>query len=74
MLARRVYVSPKKLIFKELNQKETYTVTFVRAISSVSVNNSVYTGEKFAQGYLKWVSGKYSVRSPIAVMFDEADA
>ena len=69
-----VHVSPQKLIFKELNQKETYAVTFSRSNSSVSMNNSGYTGDKFAQGYLKWVSQKYSVRGPIAVMFDEADA
>ncbi|KAE8055202.1 hypothetical protein FH972_012060 [Carpinus fangiana] len=73
-----VGMSPNKLVLKELNQKETYTVTFLKE------NNSVYAGDqKFAQGYLKWVSSykfsrrisgcKYSVRSPIVVMFDEAD-
>jgi hypothetical protein len=47
-----VGVSPNKLVFKELNQKETCTVTFLKE------NNSVYAGDqKFAQGYLKWVSG-----------------
>jgi hypothetical protein len=43
-------------------------------LSFLSEKTTVYTGDKFAQGYLKWISSKYSVRSPIAVMFDEADA
>lgn len=60
-----VSLSPDKLIFTKLNQKKTYSVTLSRTDSSLDA------GEEFAVGYLKWVSdsGRYSVRSPIAVVF-----
>lgn len=58
-----VIVKPSTLYFTELNQKATYSVTFTR------VDSTYKTGE-YTQGFIKWVSAKYSVRSPIAVMFE----
>jgi hypothetical protein len=58
-----VNVSPNKLIFTQLNQKQTYSVAFIRA------NSSVNSGEHFTQGYLRWVSKNYSIRSPISITF-----
>ncbi|KAG6418838.1 hypothetical protein SASPL_121044 [Salvia splendens] len=52
-----VRVEPKKLDFYGVKQKLQYNVTFVRLNSTVFGN---------VQGYLKWDSSKYSVRSPIA--------
>lgn len=56
-------VTPRKLVFSRLNQKVTFSVTFSR-ISSVQI-----VGE-FGQGYLKWVSEKHVVGSPIVVKFN----
>ncbi|KAL5727771.1 hypothetical protein ACHQM5_000926 [Ranunculus cassubicifolius] len=55
-----MFVEPKTLIFQKLGQKVSYKVTFVAlgGISSSSVSSF---------GSLTWVSGKYLVRSPIAV-------
>ncbi|KAG4135091.1 hypothetical protein ERO13_D08G194950v2 [Gossypium hirsutum] len=58
-----VIVKPSTLYFTELNQKATYSVTFTR------VDSTYKTGE-YTQGFIKWESAKYSVRSPIAVMFE----
>ncbi|OMO81023.1 hypothetical protein COLO4_23810 [Corchorus olitorius] len=58
-----VIVKPTKLYFSELNQKATYSITFTR------VESDYRTGE-FTQGYIKWVSANYFVRSPIAVRFE----
>ncbi|KAG6416299.1 hypothetical protein SASPL_123726 [Salvia splendens] len=52
-----VRVEPAKLDFYGVKQKLEYNVTFVRL-------NSTVLGH--VQGYLKWVSSKHSVRSPIA--------
>ncbi|PHU26084.1 hypothetical protein BC332_04416 [Capsicum chinense] len=49
-------IKPRILKFSTLNQKLSYQVTFKR---STSTNSS--------QGYIKWSSAKYSVRSPISV-------
>ncbi|OWM71945.1 subtilisin-like protease SBT1.2 [Punica granatum] len=57
-----VTVKPSKLYFSKLNQKATYSVTF-------TVYGSAYKSGEYTQGYLKWDSAKYSVRSPISVMF-----
>jgi subtilisin family serine protease len=57
-----VNVQPKKLYFSEANQKHTYSVTFNRIGSG---NKTV----EHAQGFLKWVSAKHTVRSPILVNF-----
>lgn len=57
-----VSVKPSKLYFSKVNQKATYSVTFTRT-------GSGYTSGQFAQGYMSWVSAKYSVRSPISVRF-----
>ncbi|XP_057954874.1 subtilisin-like protease 4 [Malania oleifera] len=58
-----VCVKPDKLEFSMLNQKITYAVTFSRT-------NSCNTNGAFAQGFLTWVSGNLSVRSPISVKFE----
>ncbi|KAF8032922.1 hypothetical protein BT93_D1726 [Corymbia citriodora subsp. variegata] len=58
-----VSVKPAKLYFSKVGQKATYSVTFSRTAST-------YKAGEFTQGHLKWVSGKYSVRSPISVKFE----
>ncbi|GLT62912.1 hypothetical protein SLA2020_355140 [Shorea laevis] len=55
-----INIEPLKITFTEVNQKATYNVTFIPT-------GSVKQG--FSQGYLKWVSDQYSVRSPISVTF-----
>ncbi|XP_006358407.1 subtilisin-like protease SBT1.7 [Solanum tuberosum] len=55
-----VIVKPSTLKFSQLNQKLKYQVMFTRR------DNSTNSG--IAQGFLKWSSKKYSVRSPIAVV------
>ncbi|KAI4372202.1 hypothetical protein MLD38_010466 [Melastoma candidum] len=55
-----VTVKPIMLYFSNANQKATYSVTFTVYGSKVS---------NYMQGYLKWTSGKYSVRSPISIQF-----
>ncbi|XP_057419261.1 subtilisin-like protease 4 [Lotus japonicus] len=57
-----VKVQPYKLNFSEVNQKETYSVTFSRT----GLGNKT---QEYAQGFLKWVSTKHTVRSPISVKF-----
>ncbi|XP_061348213.1 subtilisin-like protease 4 [Gastrolobium bilobum] len=57
-----VKVRPNKLHFSRANQEKTYSVTFSR----MGVGNK--RGE-YAQGFLKWVSAKHTVRSPISVKF-----
>ncbi|CAK9135935.1 unnamed protein product [Ilex paraguariensis] len=54
-------VTPSRLDFTEVNQKMTYQVTF-----SKSITGGNYTS---AQGFFRWTSAKYVVRSPISVMF-----
>ena len=58
-----VIVKPSKLYFSELNQKASYSITFTRVESPNKIG-------EFTQGYIKWVSAKYFVRSPIAVRFE----
>ncbi|KAI9174221.1 hypothetical protein LWI28_014022 [Acer negundo] len=58
-----VCVKPSRLYFSNVNQKATYSVTFSRT-------GSGYKMGEFAQGYIKWVSTKYTVRSPISVRFE----
>ncbi|XP_004244715.1 subtilisin-like protease [Solanum lycopersicum] len=57
-----VSVKPSILKFSKLNQKLKYHVTFTRR------DNSPNSG--IVQGFLKWNSKKYSVRSPIAVVLE----
>ncbi|KAJ8545412.1 hypothetical protein K7X08_017995 [Anisodus acutangulus] len=49
-------IKPTILKFSALNQKVSYQVTFKRSTSA-----------DISQGYIKWSSTKYSVRSPILV-------
>lgn len=53
-----VRVEPTKLDFSELKEKLKYNVTFSRLMNSTVIG--------YVEGYLKWNSPKYSVRSPIA--------
>jgi subtilisin family serine protease len=55
-------ISPPKITFTEVNQKANYLVTFIPENGRVI--------QRFSQGYLKWVSDRYSVRSPISVIFE----
>ncbi|XP_073047776.1 subtilisin-like protease [Primulina eburnea] len=57
-----VLVQPAKLDFSEFNQKLQYQVTFTRL--NITTSNITIV----QQGFLKWSSTRYSVRSPIAVM------
>lgn len=61
-----VSVRPNNLTFTELNQTAKYSVTFSPLSGGLGRNGSELT---FGQGYLKWVSDKHIVRSPIAVVF-----
>ncbi|XP_050228014.1 subtilisin-like protease [Mercurialis annua] len=60
-----VTVTPSKIAFTQVKQTETYTVTFTNT-------GKVYS-DPFVQGYLKWDSDQYSVRSPILVLFSNED-
>ncbi|KAK9013817.1 hypothetical protein V6N11_041812 [Hibiscus sabdariffa] len=55
-----VTVRPKVLSFKKLNEEVSYKVSFTGLSRKKTVASSSF-------GYLVWVSGKYRVRSPIAV-------
>ncbi|KAL4565770.1 hypothetical protein LXL04_029875 [Taraxacum kok-saghyz] len=55
-----VSVTPSKISFTKMNEKATYSVTFSR------VNEE---GGEYSQGYITWVSSKYTVRSVISVNF-----
>ncbi|CAL9029728.1 unnamed protein product [Prunus brigantina] len=57
-------VNPGVLTFTEVNQKITFHVEF---IAEDGAGNG---GVAFGQGYLRWVSDKHNVTSPIAVIFD----
>ena len=59
-----VSVKPDKLDFTRLNQKKTYAVMFSK-IRAKGKNRKPH-----AQGFLRWVSAKHSVRSPISVKFE----
>ncbi|XP_018847003.1 subtilisin-like protease 3 [Juglans regia] len=54
-------VNPNKLTFTKANQKVTYSVEFIPQSGSI--------GKPFSQGYLRWVSDRYSVTSPITIIF-----
>ncbi|PRQ57752.1 putative tripeptidyl-peptidase II [Rosa chinensis] len=54
-----VTVEPRKLVFKKMGEKLSYKVSFVGV--STKINSSF--------GSLVWVSEKYRVRSPIAVIW-----
>ncbi|KAM5572672.1 subtilisin-like protease [Rosa sericea] len=59
-----VSVQPEELTFTEVNQTMTYHVVFT------AQKGAAKDGINFSQGYLSWVSGQHSVRSPISVIFD----
>ncbi|CAN6580774.1 unnamed protein product [Malus baccata var. baccata] len=57
-------VNPEVLTFTEVNQEITFYVEFL------AEDGAGKDGVPFAQGYLRWVSDKHSVSSPISVIFD----
>lgn len=57
-----VKVLPDKLDFSYVNQKKSYSVTFSR----IGVSNKTV---EYAQGFLKWISAKHTVQSPILVKY-----
>ncbi|EHA8589891.1 subtilisin-like protease SBT1.7 [Cocos nucifera] len=59
----RVDVTPATLQFSQVDEKQSFDVTF-----SHKGSQQRSAGE-ILEGQLKWVSGKYLVRSPIAVTF-----
>ncbi|KAL9167387.1 hypothetical protein ABFS82_05G093600 [Erythranthe guttata] len=58
-----VKVEPKKLVFPKLGDKSSYSVTFTRTTKG-AINSTT-------QGFIRWYSADYSVRSPIAVVFKD---
>ncbi|CAB4279737.1 unnamed protein product [Prunus armeniaca] len=57
-------VKPEVLTFTEVNQEITYHVEFI------AEDGAGKDGVAFGQGYLRWVSDKHIVTSPISVIFD----
>lgn len=57
-----VIVEPRNLVFKKMGEKLSYKVSFVGLGGASTITNSSF-------GSLVWVSGKYRVRSPIAVIW-----
>ncbi|CAI9768259.1 unnamed protein product [Fraxinus pennsylvanica] len=55
-------VEPSRLQFFGLNQKMTYNLTFSRSATARS--------KSIVQGFLTWISAKYSVTSPIVVFIE----
>ncbi|KAF3647707.1 putative subtilisin-like protease-like [Capsicum annuum] len=53
-----IKVEPSKLNFSQLNQKLTFKVKFFKTANSSGI---------VVEGYLKWMSYRHSVRSPIAI-------
>ncbi|TKY70883.1 Subtilisin protease SBT1.2 [Spatholobus suberectus] len=62
-LAVGMSISPSQITFTEVNQKVTYSVGFLPEDRKNRGDHPI------AQGSIKWVSGKYSVSIPIAVIF-----
>ncbi|KAL7150228.1 hypothetical protein ABFS83_05G096800 [Erythranthe nasuta] len=58
-----VKVEPEKLVFPKLGDKSSYNVTFTRTTKEV-MNSTT-------QGFIRWYTADYSVRSPIAVVFKD---
>ncbi|GAY34941.1 hypothetical protein CUMW_286050 [Citrus unshiu] len=55
-----ITIQPDKISFTEKNQKLAYSVTFTRTKN---------TNTSFTQANLSWISGRYAVKSPIAISF-----
>jgi putative aminopeptidase FrvX len=62
-LAVDITIKPAQITFTEKKQKVTYSV----AITPKDKENR--GDNKISQGSIKWVSGKYTVRIPISVIF-----
>ncbi|XP_059432690.1 subtilisin-like protease SBT1.8 [Corylus avellana] len=54
-----VAVKPKRLVFKDVGEKQRYTVTFVAKKSAARTARSDF-------GYIVWSNPQYQVRSPVA--------
>ncbi|CAJ1928186.1 unnamed protein product [Sphenostylis stenocarpa] len=57
-----ISISPAEITFTEVKQKVTYWVEFVP-------KDKKREKDEFSQGSIKWVSDNYSVRIPLAVIF-----
>ncbi|KAM1034576.1 hypothetical protein ACFX2A_038838 [Malus domestica] len=57
-------VNPEVLTFTEVNQEITFSVEFI------AQEGTGKDGVLFDRGYLKWISDKHYVTSPISVIFD----
>ncbi|CAK7335405.1 unnamed protein product [Dovyalis caffra] len=60
-----VTVAPKNIIFSNTKQTATYSVTFTET--------SEASNDPIAQGYIRWDSNQYSVRSSILIYFSNED-
>ena len=56
-----ISVNPETITFTEVNQKAQYTNEIIPGARK--------SGKDFSQGYVEWISDKYSVRSQISVIF-----
>ncbi|KAH7861891.1 hypothetical protein Vadar_032257 [Vaccinium darrowii] len=61
-----VSVKPQSLVFKKLDEKQSYIVNFK---SNYSVDKSVGVVKQMVFGSILWESDRHSVRSPFAVMW-----
>ncbi|XP_008796315.4 subtilisin-like protease [Phoenix dactylifera] len=59
----RVDVTPATLQFSQVDEKQSFDLTFSHK------GSQQWSAGEVVEGQLKWVSGKYLVRSPIAVTF-----
>ncbi|KAJ0967158.1 hypothetical protein J5N97_024075 [Dioscorea zingiberensis] len=57
-----VTVQPNELRFAKTNEEMKFKVTFNKS-------NNISDTVRYSQGYLNWISGKHTVRSPISVAF-----
>ncbi|TQE10111.1 hypothetical protein C1H46_004281, partial [Malus baccata] len=57
-------VNPEVLTFTKVNQEITFSVEFI------AQDGAGKDGVLFDRGYLRWISDKHSVTSPISVIFD----
>ncbi|KAF8028428.1 hypothetical protein BT93_E1134 [Corymbia citriodora subsp. variegata] len=58
-----VIVKPRNLVFGKVGEKRSYRVTFVALGGSSASTNAAF-------GSIAWVSGRYIVRSPVAVTWN----